>query len=415
MFDRLSKKLTGSLIMAVMVTAVWAQAPAKAPAVKDQGEYDLTVAIGKEADLQKKLDLLNQWDQKYPESEFKSSRALMMMQAESGLAMKVIQGGATAGDMDAGQKAAQHLIDNSDKYFSDENKPATVPAEQWKDIKLQISIQAHSTLATVAMSKKTPAMDAAAEGEYKKVLELAPMSASTSYTLGTLILRQRKIERYPEALYLIARAVTDSGPLALAPAGKKAAEDYLKKAYNGYHGSDEGLDNVMKATASGPLPPADFKIKSITEIDKEKEGDLATFNAAHPDIAFWRILKVGLTDAGGDAYFANIKGSEIPPQDGPFKLFKAKVLSQPAPNSLLVNIDSIAGDATITFESPLKGTIEAGTEIYFKGVIDSVVKDPYMLTFAGLAKEDTDGIPAAAFAADKPKALARPRPPAKKK
>ena len=47
-------------------------AAAKAPAVKDQGEYDLTVAIQKETDPQKQLDLLRQWEQK--SSKIKSLR-----------------------------------------------------------------------------------------------------------------------------------------------------------------------------------------------------------------------------------------------------------------------------------------------------------------------------------------------------
>lgn len=412
-----SKKLTslvaGFAIAGVMVTAAWGQA--KAPAVKDQGEYDLTVALTKETDLQKKLAILNDWEQKYPETDFKSVRMLTMMQTESGLAAKAMQPNAPAGDLDAGQKASTHLIDALDKYFSDENKPAQATADQWKDAKLQIGIQAHTALATIVMTKKTPAMDAVAEAELKKVLDLSPKSASTSYTLGTLILRQRKIERFPEAFYLIARATTVDGPLALAPAGKKAAEDYLKKAYNGYHGSDDGLDLVMKATSAGPLPPSGFTVESITDINKKQEGDAAAFAAAHPDLAFWRTLRGGLTAADGDAYFANVKGSEIPPQDGAFKMFKAKVISQPTPGSLLVNVDNLAGDATLTFENPLKGTVDAGLEFTFKGVIDSVTKDPYMLSFAGVAKEDTDGLPATAFVAEKPKPVARPRPPAKKK
>ena len=120
------------------------------------------------------------------------------------------------------------------------------------------------------------------------------------------------------------------------------------------------MDEVLKASSGSVLPPADFKIKSITDIEKEKEGDATAFAAAHPDIAFWRNPKSGLTAADGDAYFANIKGSEIPPQDGAFKMFKAKVISQPTPGSLLVNVDNLAGDATLNFETPLKGPTGVG-------------------------------------------------------
>ena len=82
-------------------------------------------------------------------------------------------------------------------------------------------------------------------------------------------------------------------------------------------------------------------------------------------------------------------------------MFNAKVVSQPSPKELLVNVDNLAGDATLKFETPLKGTIDPGTAFKFKGVIDSYVKEPFMLTFTA-DKEDVDGLPASAFAAAPP-------------
>ncbi len=414
MFDRLSKKLSGVIVLSVFVAGAWAQAPAKAPAWKDQGEYDIYQALTKEADPQKKIDLLTQWEQKYPESDYKGQRVVMTMQTEVAIAAKGSQPNASPADLAAAQKAAQNLADNLDKYFADENKPAGATADQWKQAKEQIAVQAHTTLASIAMAKKTPEGDATAETEFKKVLEVTPNNATASYTLGTLILRLKKVERYPEALYLIARAINDSGPLALTPAGKKAAEDYLKRAYNGYHGSDDGLADVMKAANASPLPPAGFTIESITDIQKKQEGDAAAFAAAHPDTALWRTIKTALTAADGDSYFGQVKGSEIPPQtdDAKFKMFTGKVVAQNSPKELLVNVDSPVGDALLQFETPLKGTIDVGTEMKFKGVIDAYTKEPYVLTFAGLGKEDVDGLPASAFAATPAR---RPRPATKKK
>ena len=71
-----------------------------------------------------------------------------------------------------------------------------------------------------------------------------------------------------------------------------------------------------------------------------------------------------------------------------------------------MNVDNAAGDATLKFENPLKGTIDPGTEFKFKGVVESFVKDPYMLTFTA-DKEDVDGLPASVFAG----AAAPRRPP----
>jgi hypothetical protein len=413
-FNRVSTKLIGVLAGCVLAASAWAQAPAaKPPAVKDQGEYDLTQAIQKEADPQKKLDLLNQWEQKYPDSDFKSGRSVMTAQTLGLIAAKALQPNASPTDMDAAQKAAQSLVDNMDKYLAAANKPATVTDQQWTDAKSTMTLQAHTVLSTAAMSKKTPEGDAAAEAEFKKTLELSPGSAAAAYQLGVLILRERKVNRIPEALYYIARSISITGPMALNAQGKKAADDYLKKAYEGYHGADDGLEDLKKAAAASPNPPADFTIKSVTDIEAAKAGDEAAFNAANPDTALWRTLRTALTAADGDTYFGQIKGSEVPPQaeDAKFKMFRGKVISQPSPKDLLVNVDSVAGDATLTFEAPLKGTIEPGTAIKFKGVVDAFVKDPYMLTFAGLAKEDVDGLPASAFTA----APARRRPPVTKK
>jgi hypothetical protein len=413
-FDRLSKKVIGAVAVSVLATAAWAQAPAKAPAVKDQGEYDLTQAIQKENDPQKKMDLLKQWEQKYAESDFKSNREVMMAQTEGAIALKGIAAAATPADIDAAQKAAQLLVDNLDRYLSAGNKPANVTDQQWAEAKSQIGVQTHTVLATIAFNKKTPDTDAVAETEFKKVLEIAPTAASTTYQLGVLILRERKVARIPEALYYVARATGVTGPMALNPAGKKAAEDYLKKAYEGYHGSDEGLDGLKTASAAAPNPPAGFTFKSVTDIEKEKEGDEAAFAAAHPDIAFWRTIRAALIAEGGDAYFAQLKGTEIPPgADAKFKLFQAKVIEQKSPKELLVNVDSVAGDATLQFEAPLKGTIDPGTAFQFKGVVDAFVKEPYMVTFTGLAKEDVEGLPATVFAGAP--AAPRKRPTPKKK
>jgi len=426
-FDRLSKIITRTVVASALATgllstvllgtAVWAQAPApaaaaaKAPAVKDQGEYDLTQALAKEKDPMKQLDLLKQWEQKYPDSDFKNARTLSEVQAEQQIAMAAY-GKTDNAVLDAGIKAAKDIIDNLDKYFDAGIKPATVSDADWAKYKHDYALQANTVLGYALMTKKTD--DAAAEAAFKKALELSPDYAQVSYWLGTVIYRQRKVERIPEALYDFARAVVVTGPQALPAANKKPAEDFLLKAYTSFHGSAEGLDEVKKAAMAGPNMPSGFKIESVTEISAKQEGDAAAFAAAHPDVALWRQIRDALKAPDGNAYFAMIKGAEAPPQDGAFKMFNAKVVAQPSPKELLVNVDNLAGDATLQFESPLKGTIDPGTVLKFKGVFESFVADPYMLTFSGLGKEDVDGIPATAFAAA-PAAPRRPRPIPKKK
>ena len=407
MFDRLSKLIfIGLLAVSVFPTGARAQAPAaKAPAVKDQGEYDIAQAANKETDPVKKLDLLRQWEQKYPDSDFKGTRSVTIAQAESQIAGKAQQPGATPADLDAAQKAAQDLADNLDKYLAPENKPAGATDAQWSQAKQQITLQEHFVLAAVAVAKKD---DAKAEAEYRKLLALDPNSASTAYSLGTLIYRQKKLERIPEALFWIARSIEMTGPEALTAQGKAAADKFLKQAYAGYHGDENGLDDVKKVALSATAMPPDLKIESQLDIQKKQEGDAAAFAGAHPDIALWRTIRDALTADGGDAYFAQVKDSQIPPQDGAFKMFPAKVVSQSG-KELVVSVDNAAGDATLRFENPLKGTVDPGTAFMFKGVVDSFTKAPYMLTLTA-DKDDVEGLPATLFAGAPP---ARKRAPKK--
>jgi tetratricopeptide (TPR) repeat protein len=412
--ELLSKKIIGIVAATLLATGlVWAQAAApaapKAPAVKDQGEYDLIQSVQKEKDPSKQLDLLKQWEQKYPESEFKNQRTLSEVQAEQQIA-GAAYGKTDPALLDAGIKASHDIIDNLDKYFDAGVKPAAVTDADWAKFKHDFALQANTVLGYALMTKKTD--DAAAEAAFKKALELDQNAAQVSYWLGTIIYRQRKVERIPEALYDFARAVVVTGPEALPAANKKPAEDFLTKAYTSFHGSADGLEDLKKAAAAGPMPPTGFKIESVTEISAKQEGDAAAFAAAHPDVALWRQIRDALKAPDGQTYFGNIKGSEVPPQEGAaFKMFNAKVVSQPSPKELLVNVDNLAGDATLQFETPLKGTIDPGTMIKFKGVIESFVGDPYMLTFSGLGKEDVEGIPATAFATTPAR---RPRPTPKK-
>lgn len=389
---------------------LWAQAPAKAPAVKDQGEYDIYTAATKETDPTKKLELLKQWEQKYPDSDFKGNRTLMQATAYQQIAMAAYGKPATdTAVIDAGNKAAKTLIDGLDTFFSPASKPAGATDEQWAAAKKQLELQANTVYAYTLMTKKDYAN---AEPAFKKLLQLDPNMAQASYWLGTVILAQRKVERMPEAMYDIARATQVTGDEALSAAGKKAAEDYLAKVYSGYHGDTKGLDDVKKAAASSPTMPADFTIKSIVDIQKEEEANGAKFAADHPDLAFWNTVRDALKADGGDQYFTTIKGAGIPPAESVgFKMFPAKVVAQNSPKELLVAVENPAGDAVLQFDTALKGTIEQGTAIKFKGVLDSFAKDPYMLTFTGLGKDDVEGLPATAFGAAPAK---KPAPATKK-
>jgi hypothetical protein len=257
----------------------------------------------------------------------------------------------------------------------------------------------HLFLAYIAQAQKN---DASAEAELKKVLEVDPTQASASYQLGSTIIHEmavsKDLSRYSEALYDLARSLSVAGTTALPAPTKASADAALKKNYGNYHGSTDGLDDLMKQASASALPPAGFHIQSVVEIQEAKDKDHAAWAAAHPDLDFWVTIKGALV-AQGDTYFANLKDVGFPPPasdsyKGP-AMFTAKVVSQPNPKQILVSVDSVpTGDALLKFDDNVKGEIPAGTEIKFKGVVDSYAKEPYVLTMnIQEPKTDITGLP----------------------
>ena len=389
MHYRLAKVILGMVALAAMPGGTWAHpAPQDSP-YKDQGEYDLATAAGKEADPQKKLDKLKEWEQKYPDSKLAGSRTLMQAQALLGITM-ASYGKTDPALLDSSIKAGSQIVDNLNNYFSAANKPAQgVTDEQWNGAKHTFDLQAHSALAWDYFTKKD---DAKAEAEFKKVLAIDPAQAQMSYWLGSVIIRQKNIARYSEAIYDIARAVSVTGTGALPDANKKAAEDYLKRVYSGYHGDDTGLDQVKEQVKASALPPPDYHIKSVEEIQKEQFANEEEFNKAHPDIANWRLIRTALKAADGANYFDQLKGSQIPPPE--ISMFKAKIVSVEG-KEIVANVDNAGGDVTLKFEKAVnQKVLNAGDAFEFKGVVDSFTPDPYMLTVSiDDPKEDTKGLP----------------------
>jgi hypothetical protein len=396
--------------LAAMSAGIWAYAGPQDSPYKDQGEYDLATAAGKETDPQKQLDKLKEWEQKYPDSKLASQRTLMQAQ---GL-LKITMAGYGKTDpavLDASLKAGQQVVDNLDKFFSTGNKPAQVTDAQWADAKHTFELQAHSALGWDNYQKQS---NAAAEAEFKKILSISPNEAQISYWLGSVILRQKDVSRYSEVIYDVARSTVVTGPSALPAANLKPAQDFLKKLYSGYHGDEMGLDKVTEEAKASPLPPAGYHIKSVEEIQKEQFANEEEFNKAHPDIANWRLVRTALKAPNGASYLDQVKGAEIPPTE--VGMFKAKIVSV-GDKEIVANVDNAGGDATLKFEKALnQKVLNVGDAFEFKAVVDSFTADPYMLTLTvDDPKESIKGLPENSISAAPAKKKPAPKKPAPKK
>ena len=429
MLHSIVKSVLGfGLVAGLIVTPFFAQQPQKK--VKDQGEYDIYNAVTKEADPTKQLQLLQTWKEKYPDSDFKEERAALVAQdyAKLGKPAEAIKASQdvlavnpknltalvtivnnaihvnppTPESLSAGEKSANTLVNDLDSL-----KPAGVKDEDWKNAKAQIEQLAQTTLGWAKMQQK---QNDAAEAAFRKVLQTNPKNGQVSYWLGTVLYAQKK---YVPGLFEFARAAVYTGEGALPDTVRQGADQFLQRAYKGYHGSDEGLDGLKKAAMASALPPDDLKIASVTDIAAGQQAAEEDFLKAHPDIKLWRVLRDALKADGGEKYFTdNVKDALIPPQEGEFKQFKGKLVSMDNPKEIIVAVDDTDGpngDATLVFDTAIKGKLDPGTEIGFSGAPQSYTKDPCNIKFS-VEHKNVTGLPAAA-----PAPVRRAPAPARKK
>lgn len=384
----------------------WAQAQQKQPQWKDHAEYELYVSITKEADPKKALALLDQWKQKYPDSQFVEERlrwtietqrklnnaAGMMAAAKEWLAVnpKSIQAlyyinlltpsvnDTSAEGLAVSETAAKSLLANLGEFFAPEKKPAGTSDADWNKARSDMAALAHRTLGWVNLSRKN--YDEA-EKHLIENLKLNPNDAEASAWLGTVIVQAKKVDTYPHALFHFARAGCYEGPGALDPARRKQMYSYFEKAYTKYHGSSEGLQQVCDLARKQALPPADFTILSVAEIAELKEKEL---REKDPQLAFWVKLRDALKEAGGEQYFEQgMKDALVPPENE--RPLRGRLLRHsPAKNPkelVLALSDDHTPEVTIRLEEPLVGSAEPGTVIQFRGVPKQFTREPFMLVF----------------------------------
>jgi tetratricopeptide (TPR) repeat protein len=274
----------------------------------------------------------------------------------------------SAGALDNAQKVANSALANLD------NKPANIADDQWPQAKKQIESLAHKTLGWVGMQQKKGDV---AQQEFQKSLAIDPNQGEVDFWLGNTLRAEKTPEKISQALFYYARAATYDGPGSLTPQGRQQLEDYLRKAYNSYHGQDDaGLNELKNMAKAQPAPPADFKVKTGQEIAVEKEEE---FKKSNPQLALWMGVKKMLTAPDGAQYFENsMKGAAVP-------ALKGKVISAKPPvrsKEIVVGVaDPNTPEITLKLDAPLKGKPEIGEEIEFEGVPSAFQPDPFMVTF----------------------------------
>ncbi|MBV8818023.1 MAG: tetratricopeptide repeat protein [Acidobacteriaceae bacterium] len=435
--------ISSRFLLAIAITGVIGSLPAplKAQAAaaateqrqwKDRHEFDLFEAARTGTDANANIDKLDQWKKDYPQTAFQKERRQLYLQNYAKLGKiqdavnvakeilgddpndftalyyitlytpALVPSGATTVPpdvLDQGEKAATGMLANLDKQ-----KPANMADAQWESTKKPIAAVAHTTLGWVAMQRKD---NEKAEGEFKQSLASNPANGDVAYWLGIVEAAQKKPEKMPETLFYFARAGNYDGPGKASDGIRQAANQYLDKAYNNYHGSKEGLDQLKTSAKANAAPPADYKIVSVVDLENAKAAQAAEDAKAHPERALYQNIKTELTGANGATYFgSNMKGALLPTLKGKV----VKLEPENNPKTVMLSIIDDAGttaDATLKIEGSLPGKVDPGTELSFEGVPDSYTQDPFMVTFTVEPKNVHGWTGKAA-------APVRRRPPAKK-
>jgi tetratricopeptide (TPR) repeat protein len=402
-----NRKMTRAAMAVLAATLVWSAAEKKvygqaAPQkkVKDQGEYDLYNNAVKETDPAKKLQYVNQWAEKYPETDFKEERLqlydqlnqpakvvelgqkLLASDPKSLVALTLVAGNVqklpspTAEQIGSAQKAAQTLLDSLDSL-----KPAGTADSAWQQVRPKLESLAKGTQMWIV---DKPGQDAvqrkdyvAAEQAFTKALQQYPDNAQFAYQLGSALVSQRNADKFPQAIYEIARAVaTDPAKGGLAGDTRTQVDAYLNRIYTQYHGADdEGLKQLKQLALTSPFPPATFKLKTANEIAAEKEQE---FREKNPQLALWMGIKKQLTDANGEQYFEMaMKGADVPKLKG--TLVEAKPACRPKELTVALS-DATHAEIALKLDMALAGKPKTGVVFQFKGVPSTFTKDPFMVT-----------------------------------
>lgn len=420
---QIKTKMKVAIVFAAIAALGLAQDAPKpsGPVAKDQQEADLINKVNGEANAANRLTELDEWKQKYPDTQFENPRQMFYLLTYEQLKknreaidkakeiltknpddylslMAIVTYGPTMNnnnpskdDFEATMAAANHMIDNADKVFADSNKPPTVTAADWPKVKPYWMQQLPRTMATMWVNTKNYPQ---AEQEIGKLLQKYPNDAVIDQMMGQVILAEKVPEKQGLALFYYARAACYDGEGALpAQTRNSLRSGFLTRAYNTYHGSSEGLDQLCATAKASAAPPDGFKVPSTVDVQQAKADAEAKENAANPSMALWKKVKEGLTGDGDAAFFESVKGAGLPSTDGTMK-WKGKLVSMsPAirPKTLVVAVGDPAGDVTLTFEMPLPGKMEPGAELEFWGEASEYKKSPsYMLTLK-MDKENLTG------------------------
>lgn len=413
----------GVMVIAGTLQPAHAQGAAAPAKTYKPGEYELydssLKAIGAQ-NFAKAIADAEAWKQKAPDSDYKSEREVVLIQAYfggkqydkvlttadallaqdidklfpdpktgPGQVIPVLRTAAfaiqqipqpTPQQLATAEKAAKMLA-------SYNRKPEGIDDASWAKNTQQFATEAKGSLMYIAV---VPGANALAKNDCETAQNLLsravgsyPENSFIAYQLGLAYRCSIKAtpakadELQPKAIYQFVRALVIDPSLGGTQDAKKMT-DILTNIYVNYHGGTDGLEELKAQVKGNPVPPANFAIESATKVAERKQKE---FESKYPQLAMWLGIKGQLAGPEGPAYFENsLKNAAVP------KLKGTVIEGKPACRStqLLISVpepeqQNATAVITLKLDAALTGKPTAG-EIQWEGVPSAFTADPFMLT-----------------------------------
>lgn len=154
-------------------------------------------------------------------------------------------------------------------------KPEGVSDADFEKLRKQMAAIFHGAAGFAALQAKDYP---AARDHYMKAIENDPNNLQDVYQLAVAQLEMKPLD--PNGFWYVAKAFQLAQGNAAA---QKSIADYGKAKYRRYHGGEDGWDQLVVATATQPVPPADFAIKpaptpaeiAVKAVQENAPGDLS--------------------------------------------------------------------------------------------------------------------------------------------
>ena len=359
----------------------------------DHGEYDLALAVRGETAPAARLEKLNQWKEKYPNSALREARQELFLaayrdQGDTGKMLSVAEelaatdpgnvvglywtallvpslSAADGPTVELAAKAARDLITNREKYFLSATPPDGVTATDWAKGAEKYEFVAHRALGWTNWKSKD---FAAAETELTSALKLMPDDTQVETWLATVQTLEGTPKSQSAAVWHLLRATSAQGDRALPGSEKAQFSTAAERLYTTLKGDSNGYEILKSSADAAPFPPETFV---ISPLDGASDTDAAA------NAAIWSRLRMRLMGPDGSKYFeSELKGKPVP-------LFRGKVVRCTPPNRpkevALAMSDDMQEDIVLTLSTPLAGPAKPGTEVEFLGTADSLTAAPFRL------------------------------------